>query len=87
MVRLKAESARPELCSLDRRGVDGELLRLGVVHSRGLKACDVGSVTQLSLRVAANDVQVVSLWQVVCLLLVARQVFERICKHALVQGN
>ena len=60
MCGLDSEIAWPEFCSLKRRSVDHKLIRVKVQCRCGFETSNVGSMTKLSLRVAANDLPVIN---------------------------
>ena len=67
--------------------MDRELLSGGVICRCGFEACNIRSVTKLGLGVAANNVQVVRLWDEVSLLLIRGKIIQRVSEHALVEGE
>ena len=87
VVRLQAESARPELGSFDSGRMDRELLSRWIVCGCSLQASYIRAMAKLSLSVASNYVQVVSLWQEVSLLLIRCKVNERVSEHRLMEGQ
>lgn len=53
----------PPLGRRDGGGVDDELVLDLVVGSCGLQACNVGTMTHLSLSIAPKDIQILGFWQ------------------------
>lgn len=87
MGRLYAKVTGPELCSLNRWGMNHELISVDIQSSSGLEASDVGAMTELSLSVAADDVPVVYLGHVVSHLLFTAKLQDRLGEHLHVEGH
>lgn len=85
IVSLAAESAGPELGSLDRRRVDRERLALHIVVGCRLQASHIRAMTQLGLGVATYDVKGVDSRQVMRLLLISAKCRQRIREHGLME--
>ena len=66
MSSLNAKSARPELRRLDCWRVKSELLACNFEVSRCLQPCHVRTMSELSLGIAPNDIQIGSLRHIVC---------------------
>ena len=87
MIRLNTEGTWPKLGSFDSRGVDRKCFILLTIRCSSLKPSDIRTMSKLCLSIAANHIQIVCQGQVVSLLIISAEAFERISEHRLMKGQ
>mmetsp|Transcript_93425 Transcript_93425/g.128705 ORF Transcript_93425/g.128705 Transcript_93425/m.128705 type:complete len:331 (-) Transcript_93425:41-1033(-) len=78
---------RPEFGCLDVRGVQNKLVGFWIPSSCGLKTCDIGTVTKLSLGIAANHVEMFGRFKPSRMLFVTGKLLNRVHKHSVMKTS